>query len=70
MKKSALWDAYCEKNPSFLGDGNVTLSCKGLRKLFDQTWDYAYYEGEGEDDVQFPSSSSTVNDLMSIFGMK
>jgi hypothetical protein len=41
MKKSQLWKIYCAKNPAFERDGNVTMSARGLRKLFDQTWDLA-----------------------------
>lgn len=41
MTKDQLWKIYTDKNPKFLGEGNVTLSKKGLKHLFDQTWDQA-----------------------------
>ena len=70
MKKSQLWKIYVAKNPSFAGDGNVTMSARGLRKLFDQTWDLAFYEGEPENEpTQKPENPATVADLMKIFGM-
>jgi len=42
MNKDELWKLYCSKNPKFLQSGNVTLSAKGLKKLFDQTWKQAH----------------------------
>ena len=49
------------------------MSAKGLRKLFDTTWDVAMYDGEeeGEDEPRsYHSSSASVDALKSIFGMK
>ena len=74
MTKNELWRIYVKRNPSFEGDGNVTMSAKGLRKLFDTTWDTAYYDGE-DDYVEktgqsFQHGSASINDLMSMFGMK
>ncbi len=69
MKKSQLWKIYTAKNPSFAGDGNITMSARGLRKLFDQTWDYAYHEGEEENEHTPVTDSKGVDDLMKIFGM-
>ena len=57
------------KNPSFAGDGNITMSARGLRKLFDQTWDFAYHEGEDDHDPAPVTDSKGVDDLMKIFGM-
>ena len=68
MKKSELWKIYCAKNPSFAGDGNVTMSARGLRKLFDQTWDYAFHEGEDEHEQAPINNSKSVDDLRKIFG--
>ena len=68
MKKSELWKIYCAKNPSFAGDGNVTMSARGLRKLFDQTWGYAFHEGEDEHDPAPVNNSKSVGDLRKIFG--
>ena len=69
MKKSQLWKIYVAKNPSFEGDGNITMSARGLRKLFDQTWDYAFHEGEPEDAPSPGTDSKGVDDLRKIFGM-
>lgn len=55
MKKEDLWDQYAKKNPSFNGNGNVTMSARGLRKMFEQTWKIAFEAGfnqEFEDDVE------------------
>ena len=65
MTKHELWEIYCTKNPSFEKDGNVTLSTKGLRKLFETTWDQAIRSTYRE-----PQRDKTVDDLMNIFGMK
>lgn len=74
MTKNELWRIYVKKNPSFEGDGNVTMSAKGLRKFFDTTWDTAYYDGEDnlvENTGQsFQPRSASVNDILSMFGMK
>lgn len=70
MKKSELWKTYVAKNPSFAGNGNVTLSAAGIRKLFNQTWDIAYHEGEPEEQKYPGDPSPAVEDLMNIFGMK
>ena len=69
MKKSQLWKIYCAKNPSFAGDGNVTMSARGLRKMFDQTWDLAIHEGEPEHEPAPVNDSKGVDDLRKIFGM-
>ena len=45
MSKDELWKAYSSKNPQFEGEGNVTMSRAGLRKLFNQTWDQAHAQG-------------------------
>jgi hypothetical protein len=72
MTKEKLWKIYVRKNPSFDGAGSVTLSAKGLRKMFDTTWDIAYFDGEEEidRDINYNPSSASVNDLMKMFGMK
>lgn len=74
MTKNELWRIYVKRNPSFEGDGNVTMSARGLRKLFDTTWDTAYWDGEDEPvektDQSFQPRSQSINDLMSMFGMK
>jgi hypothetical protein len=71
-----LWQIFCKKNPSFSREGNVTMSSKGLKKLFDTTWDMAFYEGEDEyEDVEktsqsFQQQSASVDILKSMFGMR
>ena len=73
MTKEELWKVYTNKNPSFNGRGNVTMSAKGLRKLFDTTWDVAMFDGEMEKEEElrsYHSSSASVDALKSIFGMK
>lgn len=73
MTKEELWKVYSNKNPSFNGRGNVTMSARGLRKLFDTTWDTAMYDGEEEEEVgpkSHHSSSASVDALKSIFGMQ
>ena len=78
MTKERLWKIYTDRNPSFGGDGNVTLSAKGLRKMFDTTWEVAYYDGEESEGVEsesqvkpgFTSAPPSVENLMKIFGMK
>ena len=68
MKKSQLWKIYVAKNPSFAGEGNVTMSVRGLRKMFDQTWDLAIHEGEPEHEPAPVNDSKGVDDLRKIFG--
>jgi len=46
MTKSELWKIYTDKNPAFAGDGQVTLSAAGLRKLFDQTYEQGFEQGK------------------------
>jgi hypothetical protein len=74
MTKEELWKIYSKKNPSFNGDGNVTMSAKGLRKMFDTTWEIAMYDGDEEPvektSQNFQQSSANVDYLKSIFGMK
>jgi hypothetical protein len=65
MTKYELWEIYCTKNPSFEQEGNVTLSTKGLRKLFETTWDKAI-----ESTYRETKRDKTVDDLMNIFGMR
>ena len=71
MTKNQLWAIYVKRNPSFEGEGNVTLSKRGLRKLFDTTWDAAYFDGEehsGETNDMM-GDSIAVEQLKSVFGM-
>jgi len=80
MTRDKLWRKFAARNPSFDGDGSVTLSARGLRKLFAQTWDFAYeagMSGEGEDtdgtESVPPSEArddSRIEELLRMFGMK
>lgn len=45
MNRDQLWTHYASRNPSFDGEGNVTMSAAGLRKMFDQTWEKAHEQG-------------------------
>ncbi|TXH49343.1 MAG: hypothetical protein E6Q97_22945 [Desulfurellales bacterium] len=45
MTQQELWSAYCVRNPSFAGDGEVTMTANGLKKLFEQTWRIAHEAG-------------------------
>jgi hypothetical protein len=69
MTKAELWKVYVDRNPSFEGEGNVTLSKRGLRKLFDTTWDTAYFDGE-EEGYQDTFDSAKLEQLKSIFGFR
>ena len=46
MTKSKLWRIYTDKNPAFVGDGQVTMTAAGLRKLFDQTYEQGFEQGK------------------------
>jgi len=72
MTKEELWKVYSNKNPSFNGRGNVTMSARGLRKLFDTTWDTAMYDGEEEEESEpyINGSTGNLDALKSIFGIK
>ena len=82
MTKKEVWKAYVKRNPSFDGDGNVTMSARGLRKMFDNTWEMAYESGfnqECEDDepdyrgdtYSKLSGNDTFNSIFgTIFGKK
>jgi hypothetical protein len=69
MTKKELWKIYAKRNPSFDGEGNVTLSAAGLRKLFETTWEVAMYDGEEEPSSKQPASGN-IDALKQIFGMK
>jgi hypothetical protein len=69
MTKRELWKIYAKRNPSFDGEGNVTLSAAGLRKMFETTWEIAMYDGEEEPTSKQPSSGN-LDALKQMFGMK
>lgn len=52
-----------ERNPSFDGDGNVTLSARGLRKMFEQTWEIAFDSGVMDDEPYIPPKKVEMPDF-------
>lgn len=56
MTKSDLWEEISKKNPCFNQEGNVTLSAKGLRKMFDLAYDKGFDQGK--------AVSAALNDLV------
>ena len=69
MTKKELWKIYTARNPSFDGEGTVTMTAAGLRKLFDTTWDVAFHDGEDEPVERVPPSGN-LDALKQMFGMK
>ena len=77
-----LWNQYAKKNPSFNDNGNVTLSARGLRKMFDQTWKIAFEAGfnqefeddEADEDEEYPKgikgNPCAENIFKTIFGKR
>jgi hypothetical protein len=50
-------------------EGDDTVDCV-FRKMFDVTWDTAFYDGEDEPCAPDLQSSASVETLMKMFGMK
>jgi hypothetical protein len=69
MTKKELWKIYTARNPTFDGEGTVTMTAAGLRKLFDTTWDVAFHDGEDELIERVPPSGN-LDALKQMFGMK
>ena len=69
MTKKELWKIYTARNPTFDGEGTVTMTAAGLRKMFDTTWDVAFHDGEDEPVERVPPSGN-LDALKQIFGMK
>jgi hypothetical protein len=69
MKKKELWKIYSKRNPSFDGEGMITLSAAGLRKMFETTWEVAMYDGE-EEPISKQPASGNLDALKQIFGMR
>ena len=69
MTKKELWKIYTARNPTFDGEGTVTMTAAGLRKLFHTTWDVAFHDGEDEP-VERVHPSGNLDALKQIFGMK
>ncbi len=76
MNKEDLWKIYVGKNPSFAdGDSRFTMSGRGLKKLFEQTYDAAHSQGVkngkalAEMEAKKPAKSSAEATLKSMFGL-
>ena len=69
MTKKELWKIYSKRNPSFDGEGMITLSAAGLRKMFETTWEVAMYDGEEEPTSKQPAAGN-LDALKQIFGMR
>jgi len=69
MTKKELWKIYAARNPTFDGQGTVTMTAAGLRKLFDTTWDVAFHDGEEEPPERAPQSGN-IDALKAMFGMR
>lgn len=72
MTKQQLWAKYVERNPSFDGLGTITMSAKGLRKMFNQTWDVAFESGfnqefEDDEENEYPEPIKNSPEAMNIF---
>jgi hypothetical protein len=63
MNKEDLWLVYCKKNPSFEGEGNITMTKNGLKKLFDETYNQAHQEGNKSSNSK-PTSPDFFSDLL------
>jgi hypothetical protein len=80
MCKDKLFSYYLSKNPALLKQlesGKVTLSASGFRKLFNTTYDEGYKQGfnqepdvEEDDFIPTSSNSSSIDELLNIFGMR
>ena len=76
MKKEDLWKIYCSKNPKFEDDdAQITFTGRGLKKLFEQTYDAAHTQGvaNGKALVALQKPKSTgdgaVKDMMRRMGL-
>jgi len=76
MTKSELWAIYIRSNPSF-GDPDaiVKMSARGLKKLFDQTWDKGFASGEKAEKAlnnlnNLNKKGGNLDYFKDIFGMK
>jgi hypothetical protein len=72
MSKQELWSKYVERNPSFNGLGTITMSARGLRKMFNQTWDVAFESGfnqefDDDEEDEYPEPIKNSPEAMNIF---
>jgi len=68
MSEKELWAQYVAKNPAFAGDGNITMSAAGLRKLFSQTYAKAHDQGVANGRARAALESKTSGVFDGIFG--
>jgi hypothetical protein len=67
MTREELWQQIIDQNPSFAGEENkITLTGKGLRKLFDLAYNQAYEQGKSVGSASEQLKRRT-GDLMSMF---
>lgn len=69
MTKNDLWAEYVKANPSFDGGRAVTLNPRGLRKLFEQTWDHAYKAGQDSGQIKDAGEAEVPQQLKRMFGL-
>lgn len=50
MTSAQLWQSYCDRNPSFLGapESTITLRLRGLQKLAEQSFEQGFKAGQEE----------------------
>ena len=75
MTKDELWAAYVAKNPQFdQAEASVTLSARGLLKLFDQTWEHAHAKcvsnGRAAEAMERDRAAKISNPFESFFGKR
>jgi len=53
MTKKELWKIYVKQNPNFIKNGaSINLTAKGLKKVFDTTWNVTYKQGYKNRDAE------------------
>lgn len=74
MNRDELWKIYVAKNPQFAEeDSRFTMTGKGLKKLFDQTWEQAEKHGKVIEEVRAKLDKkidSVLPDFGNLFGRK
>lgn len=69
MTKEELWKVYCDKNPKFAdSEAQITLTARGIKKLFEQTYDTAHTRGIANgralELMRKPKTGSGVDDIL------
>ena len=83
MTKEFLWNMICVKNPAFRGEDStqITLSSRGLKKMFDLIWEKAESAGYDRgievskqinkfDNNKKSDSDNFMNDFLNKFSKK